>query len=276
MNYTFQTPTELPDMVTISDRLHLVKHSITSEQAATLLNQEKVENSDLIPGQYEGGFKLWEGGIDLAQFAAQTLFPPPPPSSHFTTTTRPRVMELGCGHGLPGLVALLYGCEVHFQDYNKEVLEQLTIPNAATNWQLQSTTAPKTNSNVNKPPPPARYFSGDWSRLFSLIDTLQLSGTYDIVLSAETVYSIDSVNSLVDCIRKCMKYPGGQAYISGKAYYFGVGGGTRVLVQQASGSDCDGGRRMVAETVATFQDGASNVREIIKLSFAAAGGDDND
>jgi len=263
-------------MVTISDRLHLVKHSITSEQAATLLNQEKVEKSDLIPGQYEGGFKLWEGSIDLAQFAAQTLFPPPPPrpSSH-STTTRPRVMELGCGHGLPGLVALLSGCEVHFQDYNKEVLEQLTIPNAATNWQLQCTTGtPATNKT---PAPPARYFAGDWSSLSLLIETLQLSGTYDIVLSAETVYSIDSVNSLVDCIKKCMKYPGGKAYISGKAYYFGVGGGTRVLVQQTNGSSSDGSRRrMVAETVATFQDGASNVREIIKLSFAAAGGDDDD
>jgi predicted nicotinamide N-methyase len=269
-------------MVTISDRLHLLKHSITSEQAATLLNQEKVENSDLIPGQYEGGFKLWEGSIDLAQFAAQTLFPPPPSSSH-STTTRPRVMELGCGHGLPGLVALLSGCEVHFQDYNKEVLQQLTIPNAATNWQLQCTTTTTTTTgnnnnnnitNTNKAPPQARYFAGDWASLSLLMDTLQLSGTYDIVFSAETVYSIDSVNSLVDCIKKCIKYPGGQAYISGKAYYFGVGGGTRVLVQQANGSD-GSRRRMVAETVATFQDGASNVREIIKLSFAAAGDDDD-
>ena len=44
-----------------------------------------------------------------------------------------RVLELGCGHGLPGVLCLLAGAEVHFQDYNAEVLAQLTAPNVAAN-----------------------------------------------------------------------------------------------------------------------------------------------
>lgn len=43
------------------------------------------------------------------------------------------MLELGCGHGLPGVLCLLAGAEVHFQDYNAEVLAQLTAPNVAAN-----------------------------------------------------------------------------------------------------------------------------------------------
>ncbi|CDP21396.1 unnamed protein product, partial [Coffea canephora] len=37
--------------------------------------------------------------------------------------------QLGCGHGLPGIFACLMGSSsVHFQDFNAEVLQSLTIP----------------------------------------------------------------------------------------------------------------------------------------------------
>lgn len=43
------------------------------------------------------------------------------------------MLELGCGHGLPGVLCLLAGAEVHFQDYNAAVLTGLTAPNVAAN-----------------------------------------------------------------------------------------------------------------------------------------------
>lgn len=36
------------------------------------------------------------------------------------------MLELGCGHGLPSLYFLLRGCNVMFQDFNREVLEKIT------------------------------------------------------------------------------------------------------------------------------------------------------
>lgn len=40
------------------------------------------------------------------------------------------VLEIGCGHGLVGIIALLQGADkVCFADFNKDVLEKLTIKN---------------------------------------------------------------------------------------------------------------------------------------------------
>ena len=44
-----------------------------------------------------------------------------------------RVLELGCGAGLPGLYAWREGGLVDFADYNVEVLEHITIPNMLLN-----------------------------------------------------------------------------------------------------------------------------------------------
>lgn len=46
---------------------------MSNAQAASLLSDERVEQNDLIAGVYEGGFKTWEGGMDLAQFLALRL-----------------------------------------------------------------------------------------------------------------------------------------------------------------------------------------------------------
>lgn len=66
-----------------------------------------------------GGFKLWEGATDLSLFLLNQY------SLEGSMLTSPteiapmlkgkRVLELGCGHGLPGLVAALAGADVHFQ-----------------------------------------------------------------------------------------------------------------------------------------------------------------
>jgi predicted nicotinamide N-methyase len=45
-----------------------------------------------------------------------------------------QVLELGCGHGLPGVFAALAGAsEVGFADFNAEVLTHLTAPNLLAN-----------------------------------------------------------------------------------------------------------------------------------------------
>ena len=78
-------------------------------------------NLDLISGKYEGGLKLWECSIDLIKYL-KTL-----------ETLPSRILELGCGHGLPGIYCAQRSSSVVFQDYNKEVLEYVTVNNFIKN-----------------------------------------------------------------------------------------------------------------------------------------------
>ena len=121
-----------------------VQGRVSSAAAAYLVQDETLQNSDLQPGKYEGnfvtcvvsvepkkspgacsiltvaagGFKLWECAVDLAQYLCREYSL----DKLVTSKTDPnfelvgkRVLELGCGQGLPGIVPLLAGAEVHFQ-----------------------------------------------------------------------------------------------------------------------------------------------------------------
>lgn len=88
---------------------------------------------------------------------------------------------------------------VHFQDFNAEVLQCLTIPNVNANI-LQ-------NSEAD-----IRYFAGDWGEVHQLLRHLNTDencncelneyGGYDIILMAETVYSISTLPNLYQLIKK--------------------------------------------------------------------------
>lgn len=52
----------------------------------------------------------------------------------------------------------------------------------------------------------ARYFSGDWTSLGELVGRAGLGGAYDIILSAETIYSPDSQLALYECLKQ-VGYP---------------------------------------------------------------------
>ncbi|WAQ94953.1 MET18-like protein [Mya arenaria] len=102
------------------------------------------QHSDLIPNVYEGGLTVWECSLDLAKYLDSC------PDSLAGKT----VLELGCGAGIPGIVAIKHGASLlHFQDYNPEVMEHYTIPSVLLN----------NNGHSCK----CRYFSGDWARFRS-------------------------------------------------------------------------------------------------------------
>lgn len=166
--------------------------SIEPKTASSLLAHD-ITNTDLVPRQYEGGFKLWEGGSDLASYLASEI------TRDENKYQGSKVIELGCGLGLPGIVTLLGGAEVHFQDFNKEVLQTLTYANIACNWSSEDNEKRRKEHAAS---PPVRYFSGSWSLLAPLLEKESLTGSYDLVVTAETIYSIESMQSLYDCIKK--------------------------------------------------------------------------
>lgn len=160
-------------------------------------------NSDLIPGVYEGGLKIWEGSCDLLDYLCTGKI----------ELNGTRVLELGCGAGLPGIVAMLHGAScVTFQDYNPGVINLFTIPNILANVTAQ-------------PMASMKFFAGDWSDLMALINPSdEPSMKYDIVLTSETMYCVDSQPKLLELIKKHVKPCTGKALVAGKSHYFGVGG----------------------------------------------------
>ncbi len=272
---------------------------MSSAAAAFLVKDANLQSSDLEPGKYEGihykwllapllliilkvgsesspcavevgvcsgGFKLWECAVDLAQhlckeYNLDKLISSKTDPNH--DLVGKRVLELGCGQGLPGIVPLLAGADVHFQaspcryshdahavhvvcwqftqhhgqrcskftnqsiasraalvqtsniamtdavmndqqitnqhtkccfqDFNSEVLTSLTSQNVTANRQR----LPKSRRPVS-----ARYFGGDWGTLGSLMASENLGGSYDIILSAETIYNLESQQQLFDCIKQ--------------------------------------------------------------------------
>ncbi|KAI0253384.1 hypothetical protein BJV78DRAFT_1302094 [Lactifluus subvellereus] len=128
--------------------------------------------ADLVPGVYEGGLKTWECALDLAAYLDQDM-------SQTGTTARRcvrglRVLEagliLGCGTAVPTLLLLdrLFAflaskqptsepatelpsggandvpppeTQIHLQDYNRSVLELVTLPNVLIAWYLSPLSA---------------------------------------------------------------------------------------------------------------------------------------
>ena len=174
----------------------------TLESCMTLL-EAATRNSDLVPGVYEGGLKIWEGSCDLVEYLDTSGI-----DLHGI-----RVLELGCGAGLPGIFAVLHGAKhVTFQDYNPGVIHLTTIPNIISN-------IPTTQSLS------ATFFAGDWSDLVTVINPMDDNSLkYDLIVTSESIYCIESQPKLLDLMKKQIKPITGRVLIAGKCHYFGVGG----------------------------------------------------
>lgn len=131
-------------------------NKVVIEADETALDKE----SDIIPGVYEGGYKVWECSVDLAIFILQRKCPLPLEGTG-------RVVELGCGHGFPGIAALKTGYQkVLFSDLNAEVIDQATWPNVFLNCR-------DTMAGV-------RCYSGDWDALSATL--LNRLGVFAMVI----------------------------------------------------------------------------------------------
>ena len=111
-------------MQTLSYGQREVKYlSLSNQDAAADLfkdsaDKEELQRSDLISGVYEGGLKVWECTLDMLQFISD---------KGADLVAGKRVLELGCGQGLPGIMcAKLGAASVLLQDYNDEVIKGVT------------------------------------------------------------------------------------------------------------------------------------------------------
>ncbi|KDO33764.1 hypothetical protein SPRG_01645 [Saprolegnia parasitica CBS 223.65] len=205
--------------------------------------QKLLTTHDLETGVYEGGFKLWECSIDLIEYLQQH-------KADFPIGDRGlRVMELGCGHGLPGIFALQQGAShVLFSDYNSEVIELATIPNTlrCAGDRLQH----------------ASFYSGDWAHVSeAMAATGAIEDAYDLILTAETLYTEDVTSALLAMIKRHLKRSG-VALVAAKTYYFGTGGSVHHFKDLVAREG-----DMVATTVWNGNDCRSNIREIVQVTY---------
>eukprot|EP00466_Bigelowiella_natans_P015794 jgi/Bigna1/67735/fgenesh1_pg.4_\ len=233
-----------------------------------------ISKSDLQPTVYEGGFKLWECSIDLARHLR----------SHPYVFKEKSVLDLGCGHGVPGITAIRGGAKlVGFQDLNIEVLKHVTIPNVLEN--VQEITFGKLQTVGAA----VRFFSGDWrdNELANLLTapttrdsiserTRTNGGRWDLVLTSDTLYSLESIPWLVALIQKILA-DDGICLVAAKRYYFGIGGGVADLIKEVERTGV-----LEAKVVQIIDDGKSNLREIVRIARRSSireeyeGGNNND
>lgn len=196
MNFTLVSSASLEKDLKEADTSSIIKCAIQQQ-------------SDLLPGKYEGGLKVWEGAIDLCNYIASINL----------DFKNKKVFELGCGAGIPGIYALKNGAVVHFQDFNEEVLTLLTIPNVLLNTSCGESCPSITRTHY-------KFLSGDWKSIQMLceLEWQQESNKFDVVLTSETIYNPANHNHLYQLIKASLKHTG-TAYVAAKSYYFGIGGG---------------------------------------------------
>ena len=220
------------------------------------------EGRDIVPGVYEGGFKCWECSRDLAMY----LFANYRTSSQLSELSG-AVVDLGCGHGFPGIAALMLGARrVVFSDMNAEVLSQVTWPNIQLNCTNRIEQAR------------ALCVAGDFAHLPEWwassasdgavqpggvrADDQYEQGRVALVLSAETLYTQAVTTTVFHILERMLTAPGSFALLANKRYYFGCGGGTMSFLDLCTSPSSS----LEARIVSSVEDGKSNIRDILLVT----------
>ncbi len=194
------------------------------------------ENTDLVKGIYEGGIKIWECSIDLLNFL--------PSIYENINLNNENILELGCGHGLPGIYLLLKGGNVTFQDFNKEVLDIIT--KGYLN-QLKE----KFNLDLfNK----SSFENGDWGNFKS-------DKKYNIIISCDTLYNTDNYEKIYNILKNYLS-KNGKALFATKKFYFGVGGSSSEFMYFIKEKG-----EFEVNKIKEINDGISNIRLIVEIKW---------
>ena len=218
------------------ESLSNIKLNYISYNNSIIKTTKVPENTDLISGKYEGGIKIWECDKDLQEFL---------PSIYNEDWKNKNILDLGCGHGVPGLYLLIKGInEICFQDFNKEVLEQITknyINQLNKNYGFDF---------VNK----VNYIDGDWG-------DFKYNKKFDIIISGDTLYNTDNYEKIYNIMKNYLN-KNGEAYFASKRFYFGVGGGSSLFREFIKNKD-----DFEITQVKEIKDGINNIRVILKITW---------
>jgi predicted nicotinamide N-methyase len=153
------------------EALNLVKETIVvadlslsilrPQQADALLSEEAFEHEEFLPYWAE----LWPSGLALAQVVRRR------------DVDGLRVLELGCGLGVPSIVAALGGADVLATDWSPEALEVATANAARNDAEVETALV-------------------SWADSERLVQT----GPWDLVLGADLLYERRNVDQLLELL----------------------------------------------------------------------------
>jgi SAM-dependent methyltransferase len=272
-------------------------------------NEEFTEQVEIVPGIYEGGRQVWECSLDLLHYLVhnhvtlQQFYDArnhnvisregniPLEEIRHDSSTKTYVLELGCGHGLPGIYLLrqaLQRCDMNpaeftvvLTDYNENVLVDATISNTVLNCVNETSGDDRPGTNTSDAV--AKHIvmgGGDWLDMSyqmsenlpdneMLLSKLPLDGYFDLILAAETIYTTSTAHETTSLLKRHLRPETGIAYIASKRYYFGVGGGVDAFrecctnVMEESHPLAGGQCRLIVNTVKVIDNGTGNIREIL-------------
>ena len=277
---------------------HVDLHSSSIDGLHYLLPQHTTslseKNTDLIPGVYEGGLKVWECSLDLCRFLAHIIDETISPAPDFQYVSKAVIrsienggsaFELGCGHGLPACLLLRESVRRHtdsvvvFSDFNDFVLRDVTIPNALLNVcrlhreQDNDSVADNASQVLLKQ---SIYAGGDWMGLSHTLSNNEVllpekrvvHERFDVILASETTYTTESCQDTAFLMFKHLKVDIGVGLVATKRFYFGVGGGADAFARAAdkvSESSQSSGLRLIVRTVQSFDTGNANIRDLLEV-----------
>ncbi|PFH48079.1 hypothetical protein AMATHDRAFT_49792 [Amanita thiersii Skay4041] len=138
-------PLILPRRDLFDARFQLISESNLDDTLLKFLDSP----SDLVPGQYEGGFKTWECSLDVVDYLENSNVIPSPVGKQVLEVRNSFITcSVGCGTAVPSMYLLqrLFSSAVdtdklprtlfHLQDYNASVLEYVTLPNLFLVWYM--------------------------------------------------------------------------------------------------------------------------------------------
>ncbi|KAJ2007162.1 hypothetical protein GGI02_003743 [Coemansia sp. RSA 2322] len=271
--------------------------------------------SDVIRGVYEGGLKTWECSMDLLSYLVRHG------DELQSVLSGARVLEIGCGTGLPSLHILKHfpSASVSLQDYNRDVLDLVTIPNVIANTDFapvdgvlgdsvhfeddtetcevdldfrrtQVLFGTDTDKIVGERETPeltseeareadtrllnglqvrdrCEFIAGDWALIEQELRAQRREHTFNMVLTSETIYDVDSYAKLHDLLCCVLAKPDSaridgrcvpMALVAAKSIYFGLSGSVLSFQQYVQ-------RRGVFDVTSIWQSGGSMPREILRL-----------
>ncbi|PWA92328.1 hypothetical protein CTI12_AA081030 [Artemisia annua] len=129
--------------------------------------------SEMISSKADASLKSMDSSLDLVNILKHEI------RDAQLSFRGKRVLELGCGYGVPGIFACLKGAStVHFQDLNAENIRCTTIPNVLANLEQARD---RQSRQPESPLTPSRYiispavhfYAGEWEELAGVLSVVK-------------------------------------------------------------------------------------------------------